>query len=315
MDARELRRHVVILLLQLAVTVLVTVVPDWGQFNFTKADEVLFGASLFIAFLLLDLLWVTNKLAARAAHEDSLRLLREDCDGDLENVSRSFVRLAREAYGNNDLFVGHFRQKIRLLAQTIAVVAERHEMRVQADHFLNVDNVLDAFQGDTERVWRYTWDVGNGNEQLFDELAWKRYFERTATMVGDGRISEIRTIIVVDEAAAATTRRIEILLGFFKTNPGYSCCIVRRMDFQKLCVDSGLDCGCVDFGIYGTRLLFITEQYEPNVIGVFTKDPTLIERYSRLFDSMWDSPSVARRNPYQAGTRVTLDELYALDES
>jgi hypothetical protein len=70
----------------------------------------------------------------------------------------------------------------------------------------------------------------------------------------------------------------------------------------------------IDFGIYGDILLFLTEQYEPEIIGVFTKNRTQIQHYRHLFDSMWGS-AIARKNPSTAVERVTLEELYAFDET
>lgn len=308
-------RQILVLVLQLVVSVLVTIWPDWGRLEFTKADEVLLGSSLFVAFLLLDILWVTSRLAARNSREDSLWIIRDECDTHLRNISQSYARLLRDAYGSSDLFVGHFRSAVRRLEQSITEVAESRRLRVQADHFLNVDNVLDAFQGDSELIWRYTWDINDGSDRLFDELAWRRYFERTADMVRGGQIKEVRTILVLDDANVTSAPRIEALLRFFRTHSGFSCCTVLKEDFRTLCNDSDVPGKCIDFGIYGRRLLFLTEQYEPSVTGVFTKDQALIERFCRLFDSMWGSPSVAKPNPNRGTDTVTLEELYALDES
>lgn len=314
MDSREVWRQIGILLALLVVSILITLLPDWGQFQFSKSDEVFFGLLLFNVGLLIDVVFLVNRIAIRGKQEEALWLLREPCDAELLNVSRCFTRIAREAYGTRDLFVAHFKREIHELAENISEVADRRQLRVQADHFLNVDNVLDAFHSQGERIWRYTWAV-DGSQPLFDELAWKRYFERTATMVEGGAIKEARIILVVPNKGTATHPRVQKLLDFFHTNKNFNCCLVNRDHFQTLCVDNGVPGSYIDFGIYGDRLLFLTEQYEPEIVGVFTKAPDQIQHYCSLFDSMWGSPSVARRNPSTATQQVQLADLYDFDET
>ena len=312
--APEQARQLVGWLLSLFVSVALPVGLAYGGITTSKADEIVIGIVTFAALLLLETSSQIHRIAAREKREEELWMLREACDTQLLNVSRCFVRLTREALGERDLFVAHFRKKIRELTEAISEVAERRQLRVRADHFLTVDNVLDAFIGDTERVWRYTWAI-EGDAKLFDEFAWKRYFERTETMVESGNINEARTILVVDDVRAAQPPRVLKLLDFFHTNKGFAVRLMNREHFRTLCEDNSVPPTYIDFGIYGERLLFLTEQYEPEITGVFTKDPTEIHHYKNLFDSMWGSPSVARRNPSLATAHVTLEQLYEFDET
>lgn len=308
-------RQTVVLLVSLLISILSGMLTNLGgRFAFTPPEQIILGGLVFCGLQLVEVAWLANKVAARERQEEELWLLRESIDGELLNVSRCFVRVAREAYGENDLFVAHFRREIHQLAESIGEVAERRQLRVQADHFLTVDNVLDAFQGDAERIWRYTWTV-EGEHRLFDELAWKRYFEKTAAMVERGEIKEVRTLLVIEKQEALESPRMRRLLDFFHTNKGFRCCIANRNDVRLLCNDNSGMTNCIEFGIYGDRLLFLTEQYEPQVRGVFTKDPGTIKHYCKLFDSMWSSASVASANPSTATARVTLAELYKFDET
>jgi len=313
-DTPELWRQVGILLLSLLIPIVILKVPDWTSFNFSKSDEFILGILLFIAFLLIDIFWLANKIAAREAREEQLWTFQEACDKELLCVRACFVQIFRESYGTRDLFVTHFAKEVHQLVENVKQVAERRELRVQAEHFLNVDNVLDAFQGDSERIWRYTWPI-EGTQRLFDELAWKRYFEKTVRMVDAGEIKEVRSVLVLSEPQLVQSPRVKKLLDFFHTNRGFLCFTVNRQDFRAICADNGMPANYIDFGIYGSRLLFLTEQYDPEIIGVFTKDSTRIRHYCNLFDSMWGSPSVAKKNPSKCDTKVTLEELYEFDET
>ena len=69
-----------------------------------------------------------------------------------------------------------------------------------------------------------------------------------------------------------------------------------------------------DFGIYGEKLLFITSQYEPVTMGVFLKDEKQIDKYIRLFDTIWYSQSITKKNPSQNKKGITLQELFEFDD-
>ncbi|MGH9908672.1 MAG: hypothetical protein ACRD8U_24190 [Pyrinomonadaceae bacterium] len=276
-DTSDLKRQIGLPLVFLAISiVLTTMLPLWTSFSFTTFHKIAVAGLLFIAQLLVRILWLTSKVAAREGREEKLWTLREACDNELLCVRNCFVQIASNSYGNRDLFVAHFKKEIHQLAEKIKEAGERREMRVQADHFLNVDNVLDAFQGASERIWRYTWPI-DGNHRLFDEHAWKSYFAKTTKMAEQGEIKEIRTVLVLDDLKLMQTVRVQKLLDFFHTNKGFECFTINERDYRSICSDNGMPCNYIDFGIYGDILLFLTEQYDPEIVGLFTKDLTKIE--------------------------------------
>jgi hypothetical protein len=311
-DKRDLQRQVGLPILFVGVSIFVAILPVWTRFSFSTFHKIALAVLLFIAQLLVKTFWEINKIAAREIREEELWTLVEECDKELLCMRSCFVQIARESYGPRDLFVTHFKKEIHQLAEKIKGVAERRELRVQADHFLNVDNVLDAFQGASELIWRYTWPIDD-RHKLFDEHAWKRYFDTTVKMAEQGHIKEIRTVLVLDDPGLIQNPRVQKLLDFFHTNKGFECYTINRRDYRSICADNGVPPIYIDFGIYGDILLFLTEQYEPEIVGLFTKDPTKIEHYCRLFDSMWGS-AIARRNPSSVVQPVSLEELYTFDE-
>ena len=314
-DSSDLRRQITLPIVFGVISIVAaTLIPVWTGVSLTTQEKIFLAILIFIAQLLVRVFWLGSRMAARAEHEERHWQVCEDCDKYLLNIRSNFIQIEKESYGPKDLFVSHFKRQLHQLSEKIKEVAERRELQVvQADHFLNVDNVIDAFLGDTERIWRVAWPIGN-NERLFDQLAWKRYFEKTAKMADDGDIKQIRIVLVVEDFKLTETARVKKLLDFLRTNKGFECFIISQGDFQAICDENSVPSTCVDFGIYGKRLLFLTEQYNP-VRGMFTKDPVRIQHYTDLFDSMWESRSLAKRNPSAATQIVSLEDLYAVDES
>jgi len=309
----EVKRQIIVLLISLiASSLLATFVPSWVGQSFTKADEVLLAINLFLSFLLVDIAWLLGKIDRQSLGQYQLWQLREPFDAVLSNIRRSSYEITKHSYGQKDIFVAHFMKQLRDLETKITEVADKRLLHVQADHFLSVDNVLDAFLGDAERIWRYTWEITR-DDRLFRELAWSQYFEKTARMVMARQINEIRSILMVEDRDVLESPRVKKLLDFFATNDGLSCRIILKNNYQRLCADNCDFMTYEDFGIYGNRLLFLTEQYEPVIIGVFTKDEERIRQYMSLFDMMWTSASVTFDNPSKIIPTVTLEELFAFD--
>jgi len=308
----QTNRQVKVLLASLVVSVVVTVLPNWQALSFTRADEIMLGVTLFVAFLIIDLVWVLGRIEEERHSQYTMWRLRQPAETILSNIRTDFAAITAESYGEKDLFVAHFTKELVELEGKIREVAENKSLRVQADHFLSVDNVLDAFHGQTEAVWRYTW-VLNRNEQLFDDLSWRRYFESTVNMVASGHIKQIKSLFIVEDFSILEEERIARLLHFIKTHPGLECRLMLRTDYERICADDRDVMAYEDFGIYGNRLLFLTEQYEPVIVGIFVKEPARIAKYLELFETMWAAKSITRSNPSTCDGLVSLEELFEYD--
>lgn len=309
----ELKKQIIVLVISLAVSIFLSFVPAWTGIELTLYEQILFSISLFIVFLLLDILWIVAHRLNQLSREAELWLLRNNGDWELSNIRTSFAKIVQDSYGKRDLFVAHFMKEFQRLSNKIKDVTEKQELRVAADHFLSVENVLDAFSGEDERIWRYTWPLSAG-EKLFDELPWRRYFEATSKMLNEKKIECSRSILILDNLALIKDSRIEKLMNFFHSNQKMDCRLISYDVYQKICFDNGLPSHYNDFGIYGRRLLFRTEQYKPEIIGTFSKDINLISNYVNLFDAMWTSDSITRKNPSTVTEIVTLEDLFKFDD-
>jgi len=267
---------------------------------------------IFICFQLLNVTWILAVVAAHQVRDWELWELRNKGDHELTNIRAYFSKLVNKSYGDKDLFITHFENKFAELEGEIREVEEKSELLVTEDHFLSAENVLAAIQGDPEPIYRFTWEIDE-NEELFKDLNHRLYFESSKKMLGLGSMKEVRAIIIVDNVALLNTPRVSKLLDFFQTNDGFDCKIVASADYTTLCEGNGIPAEYYEIGIFANRLLFLTMSYEPTK-GVFTKDTHKINRYKSLFDKVWDSVSLATRNPSKAHARVSLEELLTFDK-
>lgn len=309
----DLKKQIIALLISLLVSLLISFLPDWTKVSFSTADQVLLAIGLFIAFLLFDILWIIGQFSDKLNKNNIEWSIENNCDNQLINIRNYFHQIAQDAYGSKDLFVGHYLKEIQRISNSMRDAAEKKEVIMQADHLLSVDNVLDIFQDDKEKIWRYTWPFSDDNK-LFSEVPWKRYFEVTANMLHQKKIKRIQALFVISDYSLLNGARFCKLLDYFSCTPGMDCRIMLREVFQTIANDNGISPEYPDLGIYAKKLLFVTTQYEPVTIGTFTKDEKRIERYIHFFDTLWGSQSITKKNPSQNKNIITLQELFEFDE-
>lgn len=307
MNKQELTKQIAVLALSLAVSVLAGFIPD-----FKLPEQTLFTVTLFTAFVLLDVVWLLAINASRQAREYDLWAVRDQADQELTNIRHHFAEIAQMSHGRRDLFISYFIKEIQSLGRKIKDAADKKELRTASEFYIKAEDIFDAFVGDENPVLRYTWPLED-NDRLFEEPAWWRFFEVKARMVEQKAIKGVQVLLILNRLESVKTPRIQKLLDFFHTNVGQECRIIVRDAFKRICTENGVPSNYLDFGIYGNRMLFRSEQYTPEYIGVYTKDVATIQMYARFFDALWDSPAVSKQNPSMVSSTVTCAELMAFD--
>ena len=82
----------------------------------------------------------------------------------LNEIRIKYHKVVNDSLGENDLFLLHFEKEFRKLSNNISDVADKKELFVNADYFLNADNLLKIFRTYEEKSWRYSWQIDDPNE-------------------------------------------------------------------------------------------------------------------------------------------------------
>lgn len=275
----------------------------------TLFEQAVVGLLIFVALGVLEIGLAISWLGAAQTEELRLWEIRSEIEEVLSNIRANLARVLEEARADNDLYVDHFLRELRALETLAHDAAYKRELRVVCHHFQSVSNVMSAFQGEKNPVLRYVWILDE--DRLFEDSSWEYYFKYTAEMVRDRTIKEVRALLVVRDASTLEHPSKKRLLQFFRFTNNMQCRYMLDSAFQVRGADGGLLSQHVDFGIYGSRLVFRTETYEPETAGSFSKDPNLVDRYTRFFDDLWRSGS--SDNPHATRDRISVEELIDQD--
>lgn len=286
-----------------------------GKLTITLGEQILIGICSFIAISFVEFLYFYNQSLQHIKQEHKFWEIKNAGDKELYNIRTNFHKVVQDAKTENDIFVLHFEKEFKRLQRKISEVAEKKELFVAADYFLNADNVLKIFPSYDESVWRYVWKIENVEHALFKEHSWRQFFEKTAKMVQQKKMKEIKAIIVLNKLEYLESERIKKLLDFFQTNENINCRLISLESYQSVCKINSIEISLSDFGLYGHQLLFIEKYHDGEVSGFFSKDASQIHDYSKLFECFWEATTITDDNPSRESTIIDVDSLIRFDLS
>jgi hypothetical protein len=124
---------------------------------------------------------------------------------------------------------------------------------------------------------------------------------------------EIRVLLIVEDPRACDAVNLHKLLEFFASQENLTAKIVTSAVWEACSVDHAIPPSCVEFGIFGTNLLYEASTYTPVSVGCWCKDPVEIARYTRFFDTIWSNQLLAGNNQSSPTQKVRLSEVMAVD--
>jgi len=249
-------------------------------------------------------------LNAKIGMGDGHEELEREAERHFQAMRDSFKRVVKN--GKSDVFVRYLLEQLEKDAAIFTEAASKDVLRVSEHQFGSAQLILDAF-GTGSHVLRYTWKLNPG-QRLFDDLGWRRHFELTSSMAVSGAL-EIRTVFIADHHQQYEAANVQKLLEYFACQEGMDAKVVMASDWESGMVDHGIPTSCVDFGIYGEKLLFTADTYTPVDIGKWSKSPADIKRFTRFFDKVWNGPAIAADAVTAPAQQVTLSQLMKVDSS
>lgn len=255
-----------------------------------------------------ELLNLLHCLAQRLESAESHHELEGEVDRHIQALGESAKRILKG--GKDEVFAQYLLAQLQALAGVFVEAAGEGVLRVR-EHDLSTAKLLLSAFGDSERVVRFTWKLAPP-ERLFEDMVWRKHFERSSAMAGLGLI-EIRTILIAESHSHFQTPNVRKLLEFYANHKGIDARIIETPLWDDCVIDHALPQNCIEFGIYGSNLLYEADTYTPVSGGKWSKDKIEIERFTHFFDTVWNSQAVVAQAAASPMQRVSLSQLMAAD--
>ena len=208
--------------------------------------------------------------------------------GDIDNLLLQLQARMREVQTNRSaVFKTYCKQELEAFLGRVSRAAQQGELIVNEHHFLTIDDVLEAFAEQKDRVYRGVWKVEEG-ERLFD-TAWQHYMKKLIELTEARprrRRVLIELLIVLDKEETLHRRALAIVVGYLraKRDKGIHYRLITEETYNELVRDSQLSTLYEDFGVYGGSLLYRTETYEPKQ-GMFSEDEPTTRLYRQMHET------------------------------
>ena len=301
---------IVRLIVSIAIPIILSIDPAKTIFPTSTGEKVILAMITFLIWTCLDILRYAKNISEQELKHIDIWNIDNDFEAILNNIRVHYRDISRHFYGKNDLFKDYFIRALTSIAGTIKHAAMKSEIRVKDYHFPNTELVLDAFEGDESQILRYVWCLEHDGP-FFDDK-WKHYCTQIEETINQNRIKEVRALLVVNPAINIRAEHVLALLGFYEFTEKYSYRLIDNNAYSELVRDHNIDQNYLDFGIYGKRYIYLTLGYTPVTYGDFSKDQSLIDRYTKFFDIVWKSPG-ARLQSKDDLKKTTLQELFNID--
>lgn len=271
--------------------------------------SLLLGLSTFIVTELISLVFSSISYTRQKLEDEKFMDNISEYSHLLHDINKFYYDISKDSHGDKDLFVTYAKKEIEKLHNVLSTAANQKEFSISSDYFINADGVFDAFSQSSDKILKMTFPVMTADGALFISKADVHFFEVLKAKVKSNIVKSVNVLVILDDKTLLERADVKKLLDFFSAECNYNCKIVYKSDFEIICDTNGVSSQYIDFGIYGPKMLYITEQYVPVHKGTYYKDETKIKHYQCLFDEVWYSDSIAFQNPSTNKNSVELTEL------
>jgi hypothetical protein len=279
-------------LVGLANLVVAAVVPLWASFQvppiFTNGELYLLGVLLFIALTCVEIGFLAEIAFAKEFRQTEIWDAREELDARLQEVRRLFHQVGEGRLADSDLFDHYFEQRLQALESSLRDACSRREIQID-ETMLDVTTWLmeSSFRGRPEDIFRAVFFTEDTS--FFFDVHSRRYFNQAYHLVEDGKLAEVRRLIVYSDPADLLTPRVQRLIEFHNRMPKYSCRVIAATSFKRFVSDYKLHQLARDFGIYGNSYLYKgVVNHVDDIVGYYSRDNKEIEKFKRCFQDCWD---------------------------
>ncbi|HEU5406654.1 MAG TPA: hypothetical protein VFU48_02735 [Nitrospira sp.] len=269
-------------------------------------ENLIIGISLTVTGLIFELTWALDKVTGILEKQQLKHLpLEREIDPSLHHIRNSFENLLSE---NQRVFAGYFEREIRNLSDQIGGAASLREIQLETDLEL-ADMMLSPFAGHDDDILRMVHDLKN-NSFFFDIHA-RSFFGSTHNAVRQGRIREVRRIIVFDDIAQLDEELSRRLIAFHNSEKGFACRLIRSDHYEA--IKRSMRARQIspenmrpDFGIYGNHFAYYSVGQGPEDLkGRLTSMPGALHEFMNFFEACWKAPTIRPSEMIKHDTTIT----------
>lgn len=236
-----------------------------------------------------------------------------DWTGKLYEMNGYCKSIIENSHGPHDLFIITCKKNIDNLHHILQIASQDEKIEISSDYIVNSVGVFDALNVSDEKIIELTFPIDQLHDEILKTTEDKKFFETAYKMVQERYVEKIKVLLILGNDSFIKDSRLAALCKFYDTNDGFEGKYISKIDFIKACDSNMIPSSQLDFGIYGPRMLFKVESYDPYT-GSYTKNASEVQRYRKLFDEMWNFASMTHDLPNKENDKSSSANTMSLIE-
>lgn len=249
------------------------------------ADQVIIALLTTLLIHVMSITLIVSRILSEKHQRTEVLIRRGEFTNKLQLMQLGYEKLLANALSENDLFLRYFEEAVEDFTNKIEKAGGHRELDVNEDHFSTTEILMQSFRGKDGDECRF---VAHVEDIDFMTDVWSQAHNRSLVqLVDQGRILSVRRLFIYESSDQLLHPEIQDLLRFHKTQAGFDCRTLRRIEFSRFMKDNRIS--CPDFGIYGTMYLYKTRYADvDNIEGTLIGSEKVVKNYSLAFDRCWD---------------------------
>ncbi len=171
--------------------------------------------------------------------------------------------------------------------------------------------LLGSFTGASSDIYRAV-HFFRDNDFFFAEYA-KEFFCRTHELLREGRIREVRRLLVYSSEEEIHSDSSQRIIKFHAQKSGYVYRLIAFGVYSEFQRHHNLH-PAIDFGIFGDKRVYRARTDRPDfVIGTWSGRTDEVRKYVQFFDACWDSLAAREEPDLDSTASASIDWLFAPD--
>ncbi len=273
------------------ISAIVTCVYGFSLFECITTAFLIFLCSEF-AFLV----WNINKIRFAQKEENHFLKVTNPYTLKLQEINEYFSNIIRDSHGSKDLFLITCSKSIDNLHSLSREASIDKKIEISSDYVINVNGVFEALNVTKDKTVKMTFPIIEIKGNIIATPEDKKFFEAMYEKTQSDEISAIEILVIISNEDLLENEKLKKLFDFYASNKKYECKYVLQSDFIEVCENNRIPTSSLDFGIYGSKILFVVEKLTP-YSGIYYKDDQKIKCYTELFDQIWTFSAMTKSNP------------------
>lgn len=285
-------------IVMIIISVLVSVISGIVSANtgFDTFQSITIGILSFLCLELIDLSWFLGGIFLKQNTEKKFIDRISPYSIKIQEINNFYYEIERDSQGEKDLFSITCSKAIDNLYILLKDASGSKKIEITSDYIINVAGVFEALNITHDKRVRLTFPIKEIDNGIISSAEDRKFFETVYNKISKGEVSNLLILMILDNEDLLQNPQVNLVLEFYARNSNYECKYILARDFIEACEHNRVSTSNLDFGIYGPKMLFVEESLSP-YRGVYYKEPSIIDQYTRLFDEVWNFEAVTHSNP------------------